>query len=431
MKICLLKIKISLIVLALLLPIGGCKRSASVSEALGTVQIPSERETTYPEPPETLQASSGPEAMCPAGNEICLPKVIDTIPLYPPGPGGIPTDVTVNFETGHVYVVNESGHVAVLQGTERIIFLSTGEPGPAALALDEERDWAYAINRYEDSVTVIQGTEVITTLETAGREPTDAVVEPESGWAYVVSGYRKLPPFGEEPVVEGNVTVISGDRVVGVVPLGDVVARHVVADAVNGYVYIGGVGGDVVALKGMEEAARFNVGNTVKAMDADRRTGEVYVLSAFGYLTRMQGAEVEDTIKAESGAARNMRVHPVTGDVYVVDYTRQEVIVVRDMEVIGRVPVGWGPLKMAIDPLTGNVYVANFQDDTVTVIHGTEALATIDVGWYPYGIGVNPANGWVYVSNTNDHTVTVLGFREEEGHHIFMPLVLKGHKAAV
>jgi len=349
---------------------------------------------------------------------------------------GNPEDVAANSRTGHVYVIDGTRHVSVFQEDEHLAALPMKHNAISSLAVDEERNWVYVTNAYEDSIVVIRGTEVITTLETVGREPTDVAVEPESGWAYVVSGYRKLPPFGEPPIVEGNVTVISGDRVVGVVPLGDVVARHVVADPVNGYVYVGCVKGDVVVLKGMEEVARFNVGSTATAMDVDPRTGEVYVLySAPGdrSLSQFRRGELIATIGVESkgGAPRNLRVHPVTGDVYVVDFTRQKVIVVRDMEVIAQVPVGWSPLKMAIDPLTGNVYVANFMDDTVTVIHGTEVLATIDVGWYPYGIGVNPANGWVYVSNTNDHTVTVLGFRKEEGRRVFLPIVLKGHSASL
>lgn len=434
-----LTLKTLLLSLALLLPLEGCQHGSGASEALVTIQTSSERKATHttPLPLGTIQATPECEATCPTSDKRCVPRVMGTISLYPPA--GNPEDVAANAMTGRVYVVDGSRHVSVLHGDELVTTLSVGNQSRPALAVDEERDWVYVVNAYDDSVTVIRGTEIITTLETAGREPTDVAVEPVSGRAYVVSGYRKFPPFGEVPVVEGSVSVLDGDQVVGVIPLGDVVVQHVVVDAVGGYVYAGGFSGSladivgkVVVIKGMEEVARFDVGSAVKAMDVDPRTGDVYVLSAFGYLTRVQGLEMKNTIEVEGegGTVRNMRVHPLTGDVYVVDFTRGEVVVVRDMEVIDRLPVGWSPLKMVIDPLTGNVYVANFMDDTVTVIHGTEVLATIDVGWYPYGIGVNPANGWVYVSNTNDHTVTVLGFREEEGYHIFLPLVLKSHMAA-
>ncbi len=340
-----------------------------------------------------------------------VPEVLETIPTR-----GKPMAVVANSQTGYVYITN-GNEVAVFQDDRLIANLpTTAATGPRpSLAVDENGDWVYVVNQYDDSVTVIRGTEVVTTVETAGREPCDVIVEPRSGWAYVVSGYRKSPPRGQAPVVEGNVTVISGTQVVGIVPLGRVLAIHVVADPVNGYVYVGSVGGDVIIIDGLEEVARFNIGSTVLAMDADPRTGDVYILDADGHLLRVQGVEIAQQVDLweEGPSPRNMRVHPVTGNVYIV-YGGSWMLIVRDMEVIGDLEVGWGALKIAIDPLTGNVYVANFRDDTVAVVHGTEVLATIDVGWYPYGIGVNPANGWVYVSNTNEHSVTILGFREGE-----------------
>ncbi len=337
-----------------------------------------------------------------------VPEVIATIPTR-----GNPLDVAVNPRTGYVYALSYN-HIIVLKGAEKVTELPGGEVGGlAALAVDEERGWVYAVNEYDDRIIVIRGTEVITTVETAGQAPANVTVEPQSGWAYVVSGYRKEAD-GIRRVVEGNVTVISGTQVIGAVPLGQVLATHVVADPVSGYVYVGCVSGNVIIIRGREETARFRAEATILAMDVDPRTGDVYVLTAYGELIlfrkgeRVAAANVEEDL-----AVQNMQVHPTTGMVYIVTVGGR-VRVVREMEVVEEVVAGWGARKMAIDPVTGNVYVANFEDDTVTVIHGTEVLATIDVGWYPYGIGVNPVNGWVYVSNTNEHSVTVLGFRDEE-----------------
>jgi YVTN family beta-propeller protein len=330
---------------------------------------------------------------------------------------GHPVEVAGDSRTGYTYVTNRGYHIGVLKGTQQIAALQTNEQGTSALAVDEQRGWAYAVNERSDSVTIIQGTEVITTIETAGQEPQDVAIDPKSGWAYVVSGYAKLPPRGEKRKVEGNVTVINGTQEVGTIPLGRILATHVVADPINGYIYVGGVGGTVVVIKDMEEIVRYDVGSTVAAMDVNSDTGDVYVLNDAidRNLTQFRDGQFITKMKIrsddpnENSALRNLQVHPINGDVYVVDFVRHEVIVVRDMEIIGRTPVGLGALKMAINPVTENVYVANFRDDTVTVIHGTEVLTTVQVGWYPYGIGVNPVNGMVYVSNTNDDTITVLG----------------------
>jgi len=348
--------------------------------------------------------------------------VLAEIPLYPPGH---PVEVASNPRTGYVYITNEYGdYVFVLSGlerVERVATLRTGGEEADALAVDEERGWVYVVNKGNDSVTVIRGTEIITTVEVAGREPFDVVVEPRKGWAYVVSGYRKLPPRGERPVVEGNLTVLSGTQAIGVVPLGNMLAKHAVIDPLSSYVYVGGgvgdvtvgISGEVVVVERMDVVARSALEAPVLAMDVDPHTGDVYILDANGNLLRARDAEIVQQVNLweEGPSPRNMRVHPVTGDVYIV-YGGSWMLVIRDMKVIGNLEVGWGALKMAMDLLTGNVYVANFRDDTVTVVHGTEVLATIDVGWYPYGIGVNPVNGWVYVSNTNDDTVTILGYQE-------------------
>jgi DNA-binding beta-propeller fold protein YncE len=348
-----------------------------------------------------------------AGCQTAAPRVPEVLAEIQFEPAGHPVEVASNPRTGYVYITNQGNYVGVLRGTEQIATLQTGGRRPHALAVDEERGWVYVVNEYSDSVAVIRDTEIITTVETAGQAPTDVTVEPRNGWAYVVSGYKKEAD-GIRRIVEGNVTVISGTQTMGVVPLGNVLAAHVVVEPLSGYVYIGCVGGDIIVVEGLEEITRFNAKTTVRVMDVDPRTGDVYILDADGNLLRVQDTQIVQQVDLweEGPSPRNMRVHSVTGNVYIV-YGGSWMLIVRDMKVIGDIEVGWGALKMAIDPLTGNVYVANFNDNTVAVIHGTELLATLDVGWYPYGIGVNPTNGWVYVSNTNDDTVTILGFPDD------------------
>jgi len=347
---------------------------------------------------------------CRSTVEPRIPEVLVQIAFAP----GHPVEVASNPRTGYVYITNRySNHVGVLRGLEQVVILQTGGEGTNALAVDEERGLVYVVNEYTDSVSVIRETTVLTTLETAGRNPHGVAVAPQSGWAYVVSGYSKSPPRGEIPVVAGNVTVISGTQMVGVVLLGDVLAKHVVADPLSGYVYIGCVGGTVVVVEGVKEIARFNTEVTVRAMDVNSHTGDVYILDANANILQVRGRESVQQVNVweESGSPLNMRVHPTTGDVYITYGCG--LLVVRNMEVIGNLLIGCDGQKMVIDPLTGNVYVANFSDNTVAVVQGTDLLATIDVGWYPYGIGVNPANGWVYVSNSNDSTITVLGFPDD------------------
>ncbi len=348
--------------------------------------------------------------------EPIIPTVLVDVPLE----WGHPVEVAVNSKTGYAYITNEGAHINVLDSElEQIVSIQTGERRTGAIAINESEGWVYVVNEYNESVTVMQEFEVKAILDVAGSLPLDIAINPSNGWAYVISGYQK-GSFHTGETVEGNVTVVSGPDVIGTIPLGRVLATLVAVDPINGYVYVSGAGGEVVILKDLDEVARFNIGATGKAIDVDPNTGDVYILARTveGNLFHFREGQLIGTayIERDGGSVINLKVHPVTGDVYVVDFITREVVVVRtiddELQIIARTPVGSGPQKAIVDPLTGNVYVANQYDDTVSVIYGTETIATIDVGWTPYGMGVNPDNGLVYVLNTQGNSITILGIEE-------------------
>jgi YVTN family beta-propeller protein len=326
--------------------------------------------------------------------------------------------IAVNRRTGYVYFAQDSGFT-ILKDTKLMTqLLYPADDGPSHVAVEELNNLTYITNAYNDIIKIVQGDQLVATLETIGSNPQEVAVEPKSQLVYVVSSYRKRERGGT-PIVEGNVMVIKQTEVITNLMLGRLLLTHVAADPIGGYIYTGGTGGVVVALKDLQEVMRYQVKYlgvdrpSVNAMDADLRTGDVYVLSSDGQLTRFRAGKVNAEArfwKQQRDSIRNVRVHPLTGDVYLVNWGTREVIVVRDMKEIARLPVGKGALQTAIDLVTGNVYVANYDQNSVTVINGTEVLATISVGRYPYGIGVNPTNGWVYVANLDDNTVSVLGY---------------------
>jgi DNA-binding beta-propeller fold protein YncE len=357
-----------------------------------------------------------------------IPVVVTKIPVEI----AAPESIAVNSRTGYVYIINRGNQVGVLKDSEQVALLETGTDlfvEPNDLTVDEERNWVYVVNKYGNSIAVIRDTGIVAIIEAAGREPRRVTVEPNSGWAYVVGPYRKEPPLGEQPVVEGHVTVLNGPELVGTIFLGDLDVRQVVADPVNGYVYVAGSQltngsqmenpskGVVVVIKGLEEIARYETNSPPQSgdhvMDVDQKTGDVFLIDNETIVQFSEG-ELSRTISImDQGYIRNLRVHPETGDIYLVAWGEQtEVIIVREKDVVAKIPIEGTALKMAIDPVTGNVYVADFWFNTVTVIHGTEVIATLETGLYPYGIAVNSANGQVYISNTNEGTVTVLGFQD-------------------
>jgi YVTN family beta-propeller protein len=265
------------------------------------------------------------------------------------------------------------------------------------------------LNRYDDGVIVVRETEKVATLSLAGRKPKDITIA-SNGYVYVVSGHSKISA-DQESVVEGNVTIISDTQVIGTIPLGRTIPTQVVADPLRNDVYVGGMDEEVVVIEDLQITTRIPITADVKVMDANPQTGDIYILDVHGYLHQIQQRQIVATlgVAEEYSVAQNMQVHPTTGDVYLVN-TGGEALVVRNMQIVAQIPLESGAFRMDIDPLTGNVYVANYRKDNVSVIYDTEIITTIQVGWYPYGIGVNPTNGWVYVSNTNDSTVTILGY---------------------
>lgn len=338
-----------------------------------------------------------------------IPEVMATVALLPQA--GNPGAIATNTHTGYTYVLNGFQYIAVFQGIQMLDLLPIGNQGmPYYLATDETQDWLYAINTREDSVAVIRGTEVITNVAVAGRNVKGVAVT-SHGWTYIISGYRKDAPYYTNNTIEGNATVISGTQVIGTVSLGRTIPTQVVAEPMHNAVYVGGMDEEVVVIEDLQITTRIPITASVKVMDVNPQTGDIYILDVHGYLYQVQQRQIVATlwVAKEYSVPQNMQVHPTTGDVYLVN-TGGEVLVARDMQIVAQIPLESGTLKMDIDPLTGNVYVANYRKDNVSVIYDTKVITTIQVGWYPYGIGVNPANGWVYVSNTNDSTVTILGY---------------------
>ena len=256
-------------------------------------------------------------------------------------------------------------------------------------------------------MVVISGTQVIAKVKADEYDAyfRQIAVEPTRDWAYAASGHKFdiLKNFYDE--VYGLVTVVKGPDLIGTIPLGHVIPTAMAVDG-KGLVYVGDAGGDIIVLDGLEEVARYKTGEPVETLDVNPLTGDVYALNYEHKLYRFNAGEQTGVLDLETHIIFNLKVNPRTGDVYVL-VDLHDLAIVRDMEVIARLPLNRSPRKMAADPVTGNIYIADFSDNSVAVIRGTEVITTYQVGWYPYGLGVDPRNGRLYVSNTNEGTVSI------------------------
>lgn len=346
-----------------------------------------------------------------------IPEVIGTLGIQMSSSSeGI---VAINSCTGYVYVAG-SKHVTILEGAKIIGELETQGSKIVSMAVDEVQDLVYVVDAYDDVVTVLHGKQIVGVVPTIGHEPRKVVVEPLSRYAYVVSGYRKVPP--QEDPVGSDILVLNGTQTIQNLPVrGRILLTDIVADSTDTYVYAGG-SRNVIVFKGSQEVARHVLKESIDSMDVNPQTGEVYVLT-HQTLYRFKEAKLIDSVELSPtmGTVWRIRVHPITGAVYVprTGYVRGEarIMVVQNMKVIEDIKVG-GLAVLGIDVLTSNVYAAIFGDGKdqhmVTIIQGTQVVTKIKTGWYPYNISVNSNNGWVYISNINEGTVTVLGYPQNK-----------------
>ncbi len=83
-------------------------------------------------------------------------------------------------------------------------------------------------------------------------------------------------------------------------------------------------------------------------------------------------------------------------------------------QVIGTIPVGTEPAKVAVNSTTNKIYVVNHfcngapcpSPGTVTVINPDGSTTTVPVGVYPFAIALNPKTNKIYVANNCGNDLT-------------------------
>ncbi len=346
-----------------------------------------------------------------------VPEVIATIQLAPIKAGPL-TEIAFDPHTEYTYgICPYLATIAVLQGTECVATIPIPEKRPSRESslngkIGVGDKYIYVTHQYKGEVLVLQGTKLVSRAP-VDDSPTGVAVHPRTGYAYVTCE-NKL----DNQWRAGSVVILHGAEIIARATV-DEAPRDVVIEPRSGYVYIGHHRSDSIAIiNGTRVIATIGLAHSLRAIDNHARSGRIYVLTTSELLV-LQGTRIVQRVDEIGKILWDMQVHPLTGDVYVLNgvqgapHGRDEVVIIRRGKIIARVEVGlagYGTGSLAIDPLTGNVYVVCSYSDEVVIIHGTEVIGTLKVGWHPYQIAVNPQNGMVYVPNEGDATVTVLGF---------------------
>ena len=275
------------------------------------------------------------------------PRVPEVLAIIAVGSFDVGGDIAINRRTGYVYVIH-STFVNIIKGLEKVADVKTGSEYAVNLAIDEAGDWVYITNLYGHDVTVFKATQIISNVVPMGRQPSSVAIEPHSRLAYIVSGQRRDVQSNPD-TVEGNILILSGTQIIKNLNVGRLWLTHVVADPLGGYIYVGDAGGEVVVIKGVEVVERYEgiitpgsggISGPVRDVDADPRTGEVYVLDGNGNLRKFKNGKLTDKTKILAEALHDLRVHPLSGGLYITDQRTKEVIIMRNMKEIARAPVG-------------------------------------------------------------------------------------------
>ena len=350
------------------------------------------------------------------------------------GAGADPQGVAVNTATDTVYVADNGGDVAVINGATCNAQDQSGCTVPVARVADPHGPLVPAVNQSTDTVYVANyGLHVIgagTTVSvingatcngshtsvcsqtpptvTVGEGPDGIAVDPTTDTVYTANAALGAPnPFGDTvSVINGatcDATQTSGcgqtprTMTVGTGP------NWITVDPHNHTAYTANVGGGDVSVLDIATC------NAEVSSGCGQRPTEVPVGSAPWSLAIDQPLHTayvinnrDETLSVINVATCNGTVHTSCGGHQL---TTQ---------------VGAGPQAVVADPATGTVFVANSLTGTVSLVAaaGCSALGTsgcrtvppgVTVGSSPDGLAVDGVTHSLYVANQGDNTVSVVG----------------------
>ena len=282
---------------------------------------------------------------------------------------------------------------------------------PNAAGFNSVSGYMYIVNNYSYNVTVLKDTEFVNDIST-GEWPTSITTDPGSARTWVTN-------------LHAGVSVLEGSGQVAFIPR-DYEPYGAAFNPVNGYVYVTDLDSKIQIINGKKLLTTLKLTDPVTGKGAgwmrpivvDPNTGLVYAASwDYGRLYVIRDLEVIDSVQLGWGPL-NMALDSVRGLIYVAhsepNLTYPHDISVVDVATLNVTFVNSSPgninhaRNVAVDERSGIAYITNPDQNNVTVLQGTKVLRKINVGKRPWGVGVNPNDGYVYVTNRKSGSVSIL-----------------------
>lgn len=272
---------------------------------------------------------------------------------------------------------------------------------PQALAVLDTR--VYVVNRSSDNVSVIEGDNVVAVIP-VGKMPDAVAADPKTGLVYVSNEG------------DNSISVISGERVVKTVPAPPSPACLA---ALEGRLYVGGRGESALAvLDGIsgERIATVHLRTTmgILALAVSPVTHLLYA-SVYDAVEIVDLATLKVVGRLKHDVYLTLGADPTQERFFISEYEpdfNTQYLVAYDAlgrNRLGRVLIGGDPRGMAVDPTSGHIYVANSWTNDVSVIDGKamQIITTVPVGLQPLDVAIGK-DGHIYVTNSNSDNVAVL-----------------------
>ncbi|HRW07932.1 MAG TPA: hypothetical protein P5121_22675 [Caldilineaceae bacterium] len=361
-----------------------------------------------------------------------LPQLL--IVLEDPAAWAWPEAIVVHPD-GLAYIALDTGELVVLDGPTYVATIQRPDLPPkpgrinSHLAVHPQTELLYWAD-HTGYVHVISGTKIITSIVGVEHLPNAITIHPETGLVYVANAKRRGWP--ENQTLPSNVTVISGthiitDLIVGYVP------SEIAVNPVDKRIYVAQNTGwsyrgqEVVGMLGIIDDLNvitntsFNIGeetDLIGDIAVNPQNGDMYLewRGKILYWDRKH-QPIEISIKYGNGWTRDIKVNPRNGLVYAshigTDHTG--VGIIRGSEVVTNITIPGEPREIAVDEKHDYVYVANYKRGELTVIRDTTVITTLSTGgWGSWALAVDEERGYIYVSNADSHSIAVFGFEEAD-----------------
>jgi YVTN family beta-propeller protein len=271
---------------------------------------------------------------------------------------------------------------------------------PVSIAVDEDDNIAYVVNRKSNTVSIING-DTLKVLNVNVREaPYNIAVDEDDNIAYVANTGNDTVS-----VINRNTKKISN------VPVGDS-PIYIAFNRYTNTVYVANRDSDTVSVidGNTLNVSDIKVGRSPQSIAVDIFANTVYVANA--------GNDTVSVIDGNTKKVTNVTVGDVPVSIalyttyhtaYVANSLSNNVSVIEvDTKKVTNVPVGFDPLSIAVDKYE-TIYVANAGNDTVSVIDGnTKKVTNVTVGDVPVSIAVDTEHNIAYVANRESDTISII-----------------------